>query len=493
MAGNVGTLEETAGGRGPKFWIFGLLPLVLLAGLLALFGVVGPAGIFEAAFPPIEELTIERISFTEDGIGVEVVNGGPEEVTIAQVTVDEAVWQFTAEPDAVLGRLDRATLTIPYPWSEGEPHTVVLISAGGVMFEKVAEVAALSPQPDGRYFATFTLLGVYVGVIPVMMGLLWYPFLRRLADRWLNFFLSFTVGLLLFLGIDAADEALEFADGVAAAFQGVALVAGGILLAFLAVSAVDRSRTAVAGAPGASTLVLVYSIAVGIGSAQSGRRAGDRGGVHWRVDRAGDDAGGGVRGAQHDGRAGDRGAAGADGRPGLAAGEASGGGRADRRNAGDSGDVAGWIRVLADMVDALPGGRGGSDFPGGVADHADDGDEAGRFGVRDAQRGRGRAGNPGHVRHRVAAGRVARLRRVAAGTFNRRLNEYGRRLTVARTRAENAWRSGAITQGISIETFDRVAGGGELAAAVANRGDLGPGGGGVVVGVGESVRQRCQH
>ncbi len=265
MAGNVGTLEETAGGRGPKFWIFGLLPLVLLAGLLALFGVVGPAGIFEAAFPPIEELTIERISFTEDGIGVEVVNGGPEEVTIAQVTVDEAVWQFTAEPDAVLGRLDRATLTIPYPWSEGEPHTVVLISAGGVMFEKVAEVAALSPQPDGRYFATFTLLGVYVGVIPVMMGLLWYPFLRRLADRWLNFFLSFTVGLLLFLGIDAADEALEFADGVAAAFQGVALVVGGILLAFLAVSAVDRSRTAVAGAPGASTLVLVYSIAVGIG------------------------------------------------------------------------------------------------------------------------------------------------------------------------------------------------------------------------------------
>lgn len=265
MAGEVDTLKQTAGGRGPIFWIFGLLPLVLLAGLLALFAIVGPAGIFDAAFPPIEELTIERISFTEDGIEVRVVNGGPEEVTIAQVTVDEAVWQFTAEPDAVLGRLDRATLSIPYPWSEGEPHTVVLISAGGVMFEKVAEVAALSPVLDGRYIATFTLLGVYVGVIPVLMGLLWYPFLRRLTDRWLNFSLSFTVGLLLFLGIDALDESLDFAGDVAAAFQGVSLVAMGFVLAFLAVSAVDRSRKVVAGAAGASTLVLVYSIAVGIG------------------------------------------------------------------------------------------------------------------------------------------------------------------------------------------------------------------------------------
>ncbi len=265
MAGEIEALERTAGGRGPLFWIFGLLPLVLLAGLLALFAKVGPAGIFEAAFPPIEELTIERIYFTEDGIGVEVVNGGPEEVTIAQVTVDEALWQFTAEPDAVLGRLDRATLSIPYPWSEGEPHAVALISANGVIFEKVAEVAALSPVPDGRYFATFTLLGVYVGVIPVLMGLLWYPFLRRLTDRWLNFFLSFTVGLLLFLGVDAVDESLDFAGEVAPALQGVALVAAGMVLAFLAVSAVDRSRKVVAGAAGASTLVLVYSIAVGIG------------------------------------------------------------------------------------------------------------------------------------------------------------------------------------------------------------------------------------
>jgi zinc transporter, ZIP family len=252
-------------GLGPRFWIFGLLPLVLLAGLLAFFAIVGPAGVFEAAFPPVEELTIERIYFDEVGIGVQVVNGGPETVTIAQVTVDEALWQFEVEPDAELGRLDRATVRIPYPWSEGEPHAVVLISSSGVAFEKVAEVATATPKIGGRYLGTFTLLGLYVGVIPVLIGLLWFPFLRRLSERWLNFFLSFTVGLLLFLGIDTVEASLELATEVAAAFQGVALAVGGALVAFLAVAAVDRAMAPRAGDTAKSTLVLVYSIAVGIG------------------------------------------------------------------------------------------------------------------------------------------------------------------------------------------------------------------------------------
>ena len=269
MAGESETLRAATGGEerrlGPRFWIFGLLPLVLLAGLLAFFGLVGPAGVFEAAFPPIEELTIERIYFDDAGIGVEVVNGGPEAVTIAQVTVDEALWQFEANPGPRLERLSRATLRIPYPWSEGEPHTVALISAGGVVFEAVAAVAAAAPEIGGLYIGTFALLGIYVGVVPVLIGLLWFPFLRRLSERWLNFFLSFTVGLLLFLGIDTVDEALKLSTEVAAAFQGTALAASGAILAFLAVSAVDRSRGIKADDRSASTLVVVYSIAVGIG------------------------------------------------------------------------------------------------------------------------------------------------------------------------------------------------------------------------------------
>lgn len=267
----VASQEHTGAGEGrrttidARFWIFGLLPLALLAVALYLFSQFGTAGVFDAAFPPIEELTIERLSFTEAGIDVQVVNGGPEPVTIAQVAVDEALWQFTIEPAATIERLGTAKLSIPYPWVEGEPHAVTLISATGVLFEAEAPVASLSPTPGGTFLATFTILGVYVGVIPVLIGLIWFPFLRRLSSRWLNFFLAITVGLLLFLGVDTVAEALELSEGVAGAFQGIGLAAAGFILAFLAVSVVDRWRERQGARSDISALVLTYAIAVGIG------------------------------------------------------------------------------------------------------------------------------------------------------------------------------------------------------------------------------------
>ncbi len=266
MSTTAATPDDSTSGTtiDARFWIFGLLPLVLLGVMLFLFARFGPAGVFDAAFPPIEELTIERVSFDNGGLHLQVVNGGPEPITIAQVTVDEAVWNFDVEPNNTVERLGRATVNIPYPWVEGDPLGIALISSSGVIFDHGVDVAAASPEVGGTFLATFTLLGVYVGVIPVMIGLLWFPFLRRLSVRWLNFFLSLTIGLLLFLGVDAVDEAIENAEGVAGAFQGIALAAVGFILAFLAISVVDRWRAS-RGRAGVAPLTLVYSIAAGIG------------------------------------------------------------------------------------------------------------------------------------------------------------------------------------------------------------------------------------
>ena len=102
-------------------WILGLFPVALLAGISALFLTNDPTAQFRAAFPPVEELTIERVSFPEAGsMRVHVVNGGPEPVTIAQVIVDDAYWQFKIDRDPTVPRLNRATLELNYPWVEGE-------------------------------------------------------------------------------------------------------------------------------------------------------------------------------------------------------------------------------------------------------------------------------------------------------------------------------------------------------------------------------------
>lgn len=194
---------------------------------------------------------------------VRVVNGGPEPVTIAQVIVDEAYWRFEIDRDPTIPRLASATLDLAYPWVEGEAHLITLITSTGLTFEHEVAVATVSPRPNAQYLTTFGLLGLYAGVIPVLLGLLWYPFLRRIDRKWVHFYLSVTIGLLAFLVVDAFEHTLEAAALVPAGFQGVGLIAIGVIGAVVALRAIGTaSRSASGEMPG---LTIAYLIAVGIG------------------------------------------------------------------------------------------------------------------------------------------------------------------------------------------------------------------------------------
>jgi zinc transporter ZupT len=249
---------------GVPLWLKGLAPLVLLVGLVFLFLRVGPVGVFRASFPPVEELTLERIRLPEPGVmEVSVVNGGPEAVTIAQIMVDDANWVHTVNGPRTVERLERRTIRIPYPWVEGEPHTVTVITRTGLTFSTEVAVATRSPAVDARYLGTFALLGVYAGVIPVFIGLLWLPFVRSIEPRWIDFFLSLTIGLLVFLGVDALEEALATSAFVPGAFQGPALVLFGLLGTPLIIGALGQWRSGVRGQR--SPLWVATLIAFGIG------------------------------------------------------------------------------------------------------------------------------------------------------------------------------------------------------------------------------------
>lgn len=250
--------------RDLRRWLLGLGPLALLAALVLVFLQFDPTAPLRRGFPPVEELTIERVTLPEAGrMVVHVVNGGPEPVTIAQVQVDEAYWQHTITPDRTVPRLGRAEIDIPYPWVEGEPHEIALVTSTGLTFTHEVAVATRSPARDLAFFGTFALLGVYAGVIPVVIGLLWYPFLRGIERRWIHFFLSLTIGLLAFLSVDSLVEALEAAAEVPAAFQGFGLVAIGVIGALLVLKAFGHGERDADGRSG--RLRIAYLIAAGIG------------------------------------------------------------------------------------------------------------------------------------------------------------------------------------------------------------------------------------
>ena len=251
----------------PKLWFLGLVPLALLGALMTVMIRSGATNVLRnEASPPVEMLKFQRVSLTADGITAAVLNDGPDPVTIAQVQVDDAYWQFTAEPSMTLAHLRQATLTIPYPWVEGETHRVRVLTSTGTVFEHEIQVAVPTPEPGWRYFGTFALIGLYVGVVPVGIGLLWYPLIARLRRVALDFLLALTVGLLLFLLVDATAEGLEAAGELPQSYQGAALFTFAVGAAYLALEALGQHlRQRRSDSDSAAGWVLALMVAVGIG------------------------------------------------------------------------------------------------------------------------------------------------------------------------------------------------------------------------------------
>ena len=252
----------------PKSWLLALLPLLLLGALLVLIVRSGPMDLVRGDFPPVERLAFQRVTLDSGGIVVSLLNDGPDAVTIAQVQVDEAYWTFTADNGTALGHLARTTLRIPYPWVAGEAHVVKVLTSTGTPFEHEIPVAVLTPTPDARFLGVFTLIGLYVGVIPVIIGLLWFPFLKRLTPPGMDFLLALTVGLLAFLLADGAHEGLESAGLLPDSFQGVVLFWLAAAGAYLTLEGVGpwlkARRRAAAGNSGGYILALLVAVGIGL-------------------------------------------------------------------------------------------------------------------------------------------------------------------------------------------------------------------------------------
>ena len=219
----------------------GLLPVFLIALTLIVLVRSGITDFLESGFPPVEELTYQRVAFPATGaIQVHLVNGGPEPVTIAQVIIDDAFWEYRASPSVSVERLGKAILDIPYPWVEGDPLNISVVSSTGLTFDHQVEVATLSPEVNATYLGIFTVLGIFVGVIPIFLGFLWLPFLAGITRDWQDCFLSFTIGLLMFLGIDATQETIGLTRQVASAFQGIAVMTLGVVGMYLALQTITH-------------------------------------------------------------------------------------------------------------------------------------------------------------------------------------------------------------------------------------------------------------
>jgi ZIP family zinc transporter len=240
------------------------LPLVALAGVILLFVTTG-GGLKLTSPAPVEALAIERTFLGHGRIEIAVRNTSPQDLTISQVIVNNAIWPFSSSNGTTIPRLGTTTLILDYPWSYGEAYAVRLFTTNAIAFDVEIPVAFETPEPSGKTFLSFTLIGLYVGVIPVYLGLFWFPALRQLGRRWMAFLLAVTVGLLIFLGLDTLVEALEQAAAVPGSFQGIGLVGIGAVGTFLLLDAISKRQAGTGRSEASQRLSLAYMIAIGIG------------------------------------------------------------------------------------------------------------------------------------------------------------------------------------------------------------------------------------
>ena len=224
---------------------------------------IDPVGSLRSV-PPVEALAVERVVLDPGVIELHVRNDGPDEVRIAQVLVDDTYWNFTASRDTV-GKLQTSVVRLEYPWDEAIPLNIALLSSTGVTFEHEIASPAVTPAVETDTLLVYAALGVYIGVIPVAIGLLWFPALARASSRRLAFFLALTAGLLAFLLVDTAEEGLELAGETASALNGVGLFFIGALGAVILLTSLGGGRSTDGAGSKASPLRLAYLIAGGIG------------------------------------------------------------------------------------------------------------------------------------------------------------------------------------------------------------------------------------
>jgi ZIP family zinc transporter len=251
------------------FWL--VLPLIVLAALLAILVFARPLEELTASAPPVEQLSVEATRLTPGRISLTVRADGSGPIRIAQLQVDGAYRQFSQDPEGPIKRLGKVQIDIPYPWVDGEAHRIALLTGTGTVFEHEIEVAQATPRYEASSLALLALVGLLLGLAPVATGLLAYPGLRSLPPQWIRFVLALTVGLLLYLLIDTLSEGLEAAAASIDRFRAQTAVWVSALITCALLLAVGRRHGA---APEGLKLSLFIALGIGLHNLGEGLAVG---------------------------------------------------------------------------------------------------------------------------------------------------------------------------------------------------------------------------
>jgi ZIP family zinc transporter len=255
---------EPRQGNSWRFWA--LAPVVLLALVVGAFVSRGSSllDLVGQSPPAADVVDIRRVEFHPGQIRIRVTNPQNDSITIALVTVDDAIVPFTTDGPSKVARLRSSTVVVGYDWVKDEPISVGITSSTGIQTTKEIGAAVETPTASARGFLGYGIIGLLVGIVPIALGLLWLPSLRRASPQWLAAFMALTAGLLSFLGVEALAESFQLQAALPGSTGGAGLVLLGVALSFLGMTFLSTRLSAGGAQAGGMTLALLVALGIGV-------------------------------------------------------------------------------------------------------------------------------------------------------------------------------------------------------------------------------------
>ena len=174
-----------------------------------------------------------------------------------------------SETNPISNRLPRLVLAIG--------PIVILATVLAILFvtSPFGNVDAMADAGTIEVLWMLTIVGAIAGIVPVAIGMLWFPFIRSLKPRYLHAFLALSAGVLAFIAFEMSDEIINHGGDVdSLSLAGVEIsnliVAGIVALAgiggtFLVMYVVSRWRQGAVKSGEKSGLHIAYLVALALG------------------------------------------------------------------------------------------------------------------------------------------------------------------------------------------------------------------------------------
>ncbi|TYT60646.1 ZIP family metal transporter [Natrialba swarupiae] len=110
-----------------------------------------------------------------------------------------------------------------------------------------------------------TVIGAIAGIVPVAIGMLWFPFIRELDTRYIHGFMALAAGVLAFIAVEMTEDVVEYAGDTGTPVLAFGLAAAGVGVTFAVMYVVSQWRQRTMNRTEKSGVEIAYLVAIALG------------------------------------------------------------------------------------------------------------------------------------------------------------------------------------------------------------------------------------